>query len=79
MNQRRANPYSTHHPWDEQTHAAYADMPKNRNGHNDHLSERSTPAHEEQWRKWCAKWPKHLWPLSVDDHIARKDRKRDAA
>lgn len=71
---RRENPYSTHHMWDEQKHAAYADMPKDHAGRNYHLHEGCAPNLEERWRKWCAKWPRELWPLSVDDHIARKQR-----
>lgn len=70
----RANPYSTHRLWDAQTLAAYEDMPKDRAGRNYHLHTEAEPWLEEAWRKWCQKWPRELWPLSVDEHIARKQR-----
>ena len=71
----RANPYSLAHPWSEETRAAYAAMPKYR-GYVQSLhftADRDVPAMEGEWREWCKRHPRVLWPTWLDNW---KDAKR---
>ena len=65
----RPNPYALDRLWPPETHAAYASMPKNRQGHVVSLPytpDRDLAAAETAWREWCAVTPKALWPTWVD-------------
>ena len=62
-------PFSTHRPWDAETHQAYRDQPT-RNGYHYQLDHDCTLHEREQWRAWCRKYPKH-WPGHVRRFIAK--------
>jgi hypothetical protein len=65
----RPNPYSLGRIWDDATRDAYTSMPLNRAGvcvGLPHTPDAAVPAAEQQWREWCAKTPRHLWPVWVD-------------
>jgi hypothetical protein len=58
------NPYSTAKAWDAATLEAWKSMPLH-NGHVvalQYLDQRDALRMEAQWREWCRKTPKHLWP-----------------
>ena len=50
-----SNPYSTARVWNDETHAAYASMPKHRG-----YTAPATEEHREAWRAWFKRTPKHL-------------------
>ena len=62
-------PFSTHRPWDEETHLAYREQPL-RNGYHFQLEADCSPAEKEQWRSWCKRFPRH-WPGHVRSYIAK--------
>jgi hypothetical protein len=65
----RKNPYSLSRTWDDDTRAAFQSMPLNRYGvcvGLPHTPDKDVPAAEKQWREWCAKTPKRLWPAWID-------------
>ena len=65
----RHNPYALDRLWPPELHAAYASMPRNRQGHVVALPftpDRELVQQEAAWREWCAKTPKSLWPVWVD-------------
>lgn len=71
-----SNPYSLHKPWSTEVHQAYLSMPKNINGYviaMQYLEPREALRMEPQWREWCSKHPKNLWPLWL---FRWKDHKR---
>jgi hypothetical protein len=65
----RPNPYSLSKPWSDSTLKAFQSMPTNKAGMVvglPHTPDALVPAAEQQWREWCAKTPKHLWPVWAD-------------
>jgi hypothetical protein len=78
---KRHNPYSLDRRWDEATTNAYTSMPLNRAGvvvGLVHTPDKDVPAQEAAWRAWCAKTPRHLWPVWIDGWAELK-RKRGLA
>ena len=70
----RPNPYSTGKPWNDETLAAYQTMPQH-GGYVvalDYVEDRALEQYEAQWREWCRKQPRHLWPTWLDGWKERK-------
>lgn len=67
---KRHNPYSLDRLWPDETHAAYKSMPTNKQGvivGLPHTPDALVPAAEQQWRDWCSRTPRHLWPTWINN------------
>lgn len=66
---KRPNPYSLARLWPPETLDAFRAMPTNKAGvivGLPHTPDKDVPAQEALWRAWCAKTPRHLWPVWID-------------
>ena len=70
------NPYALDHLWDTEKLEAWKSMPlyKGRVVRLHAVFDRDLAMMEEQWREWCKKHPKHLWPLHIHEWAEHKKR-----
>jgi hypothetical protein len=70
------NPYALDKLWPKETHEAYISQPLYK-GYIVSLfsvKDKDLPRMEQQWREWCAKHPKSLWPVHIHQWAEHKKR-----